>query len=186
MSEAYIKHLHETAKAEADMLRGQGLLPQREDNDEDVLAHMDYAGEQFIDKFEKGAKEHGGSIHDRDPLLEAKNEVIDLWHYLSAAQNRIEALRKYYTSPEYHAAICNEYQARYITGHCWSPEEYFTTVSRLYENPIILATPPSSDQGQPVDSRTEAFSAPPPAPEMLAQNSDSSQISPVDVPGSVQ
>jgi hypothetical protein len=154
MNESVIKVLHEKAKKEAETLRQAGHLPPLENQDEDVLAHSEGIEETFVNKFLKGAKEHGGSIHDRNPFVEVRQEIIDLWHYTAAAEERYEAMRKYYTSPEYHAAICNEYQARFITGFNWSGSEFLDIVRSFTVQPITLTTLPSPSPDPSVDSRT--------------------------------
>jgi hypothetical protein len=144
MNENYIKECHAWAKVEADVLRAAKYLPPTKDGDFDVLMHTHQIEEELIKKFQKGAKEHGGSIHDRDPLIEAKSEVLDLFHYLSAAQNRISALKAYYTSPDYEHTIVKKYLAR--------------------EN-VSVTFPPSSSQMPPVGNKSVANDSLPQHPE---------------------
>lgn len=46
-------------------------------------------------KFDKGQREHGGNIIDRWLINEAKNEVIDLWFYISALEQKLITKRPF-------------------------------------------------------------------------------------------
>jgi hypothetical protein len=45
----------------------------------------------FIDKgtekYIRGQKEHGGSLHQRNCVAELRNELLDMHHYLTAVEN---------------------------------------------------------------------------------------------------
>ena len=68
------------------------LTPDRE-------AHLKEMQDAFIkmsrEKYEKGQLEHGGKMWEKPGMLEyAKEEVIDLWHYLMTQERQIRELKE--------------------------------------------------------------------------------------------
>lgn len=57
----------------------------------------DWAMERFgaiaPKKYDKGQKEHGGVITERDSLAEIESEVVDLWFYIQSLRIKLGHLK---------------------------------------------------------------------------------------------
>lgn len=64
----------------------------------DREAHLQRMQEKFIalsrSKYEAGQIEHGGKMWEKSGMIEhAKEEIIDLWHYITTLEEQITELK---------------------------------------------------------------------------------------------
>lgn len=64
----------------------------------DREAHLQRMQNKFISlsrtKYENGQIEHGGKMWEKPGMIEhAKEEIVDLWHYITTLEEQIAALK---------------------------------------------------------------------------------------------